>query len=253
MLARQRHGGGAGRKLLIAHGLFGSARNWGGVAKALGTGREVVAVDMRNHGRSFRDAVMDYPAMAADLAAVIRAEGGRMDVLGHSMGGKAAMALAVTEPDLVGRLVVGDIAPVRYDHSHAGLIDAMEAVDLSAVARRGDAEVQLAGLVEDRGIRAFLLQSLETGTGPARWRLNLPVLRASMPTLVDFPDLGGAFGGPALFVSGSTSDYVGDGARPAIRRLFPRARLVTLKGAGHWLHADSPDAFARTVAAFLDA
>ena len=130
----------AGTALLIAHGLFGSARNWGAIAKRLARDRPVVAVDMRNHGASPWRESHGYPDLAEDLAEVIDAFGGRMDVLGHSMGGKAAMALALTSPHRVRRLIVADIAPVAYDHTQTPLIEAMEAVDLNAVRTRRDAD-----------------------------------------------------------------------------------------------------------------
>lgn len=253
MLKIARFGDRSQRKLLIAHGLFGSARNWGGIARALAATHEVLAVDMRNHGHSFHADAMDYPAMAADLAEVIRAEGGPMDVLGHSMGGKAAMMLALEAPEMVRRLVVGDIAPVSYGHSHIGHIDAMQALDLGSVSRRSEADRALAQAVPERGVRAFLLQSLEFEGGEGRWRLNLPVLRAAMETLVSFPDAKGQFNGPAMFLGGAQSDYISADGRAAIQRHFPAARVVMLKGAGHWLHADQPEAFAKTVSAFLAA
>ena len=239
------------RKLLIAHGLFGSGRNWGGIAKALSATHEITVVDMRNHGQSPRNDDMSYFDMAADLAEVIRKQGAPVDVLGHSMGGKAAMVLALQEPDLVNRLVVGDIAPVAYSHSHAGHIDAMAALDLSAVSRRSEADRALAEAVPDRGIRAFLLQSLVFEEGKGRWLLNLPVLREHMSEFVGFPKMDAPFEKPALFVGGAESDYVSAEGRSEIQRLFPRSRVVMLKGAGHWLHADQPEAFAKTVSAFL--
>ena len=146
--------------LLIAHGLFGSARNWGAVAKRLSARREVIAVDLRNHGDSPWDADHSYPALAADLAEVIAAEGGRADVLGHSMGGKAAMTLALGDPQLVARLIVADIAPVAYAHSQIRHVDAMRAVDLSKVARRSDCDAALAARVPEPSLRAFFTQSL---------------------------------------------------------------------------------------------
>lgn len=252
MLELTRFGEGSRRKLLIAHGLFGSARNWGAIAKSLSATFEVVVVDMRNHGQSFHSDDMDYSAMAGDLAEVIQAEGGRMSVLGHSMGGKAAMMLALTAPQMVERLVVGDIAPVSYGHSHMEHIDAMQGLDLSKVMRRSDADRALAEVVSDRGVRAFLLQSLDISGGQARWRLNLPVLRAHMQTFVSFPQVEGAFEGPTLFLGGAQSEYITAEGRRAIQRHFPGAHVVMLKNAGHWLHADQPEAFTKTVSAFLN-
>ncbi len=246
-----RHAGPEGVPLLIAHGLFGSARNWGGVAKRLSEGREVVAVDMRNHGASPWDAEHSYAAMAADLDEAVEALGGRADVLGHSMGGKAAMVLALTRPEAVRRLVVADIAPVAYGHTQAGLVEAMRRLDLSGVTRRGEADRRLAAAVEDRGVRAFLLQSLAIEADGARWALNLETLGARMPAIMGFPEVEGRFEGPVLVLRGGASDYVGDDRLPAFRGLFPDVRGETLEGAGHWLHAEQPDAFAEAVSRFL--
>lgn len=243
-----------GLPVILAHGLFGQARNLGGLARRLSqAGRRVVSVDMRNHGDSPQDADHSYAAMAADLAEVIAAEGGRADVAGHSMGGKAAMALALTRPERVRRLVVMDIAPVDYSHDQNALIDAMEGMDLTGVDRRSEADRRLARSVDDTGIRAFLLQSLDLKTQPPRWRLNLPVLRARMNDLTGWPENmpEGTFGGPALFLAGDQSEYVTDTGRAAIRRCFPQGRMVKIKGAGHWLHADAPEATAEALATFL--
>lgn len=250
MLNTIRHGApGAGPPLLIAHGLFGSARNWGAVARRLAADREVVAVDMRNHGQSdWRDSHA-YPDLAADLAEVIDDLGGTADVLGHSMGGKAAMALALDAPRAVRRLVVADIAPVPYDHGQMEYIRAMQAVDLSAVEKRSDVTKQLARHVDDPVLQGFFTQALDLKA--RAWTLNLDVLEAEMPKILGWPEIDGRFDGPALFLAGGDSDYVTASERPAIRALFPKARFAKIPGAGHWLHAQKPEAFADTVSAFL--
>ncbi|MFN3936582.1 MAG: alpha/beta fold hydrolase [Gemmobacter sp.] len=242
-----------GPPLLIAHGLFGSARNWGAIARRLAEARPVLTVDMRNHGQSAWTDTHGYPEMAADLAAAIEAQGGAVDVLGHSMGGKAAMALALSRPDLVRRLVVADIAPVAYGHSQSRHIAAMRALDLSGLTARHEADRRLAGTVDDPGLRAFFLQSLDLKSDPPRWRLNLDTLEAEMPRIVGWDDLPGRFEAPALFLSGSLSDYVRPEHRPGILAQFPAARFARIPGAGHWLHAERPREFAGAVAAFLDA
>ena len=239
--------------LLIVHGLFGSARNWGVIARHLSGTRDVIAVDQRNHGISPRAASHSYPDMAADLAGVIAAHGAPMDVLGHSMGGKAAMVLALTSPLLVRRLVVADIAPVAYAHDNTGHITAMQAISLDGLTSRPEADRRLAAHVTDPALRAFFLQSLDLKATPAVWRLNLPVLADQMPLIVGWPDIGGAFAGPALFLTGGKSHYVLPEHREAIRALFPKARFAKLPEAGHWLHADAPRAFEETVEVFLTA
>ena len=237
--------------LLIAHGLFGSARNWGVIARRLSDRREVLAVDMRNHGDSPRFPTQSYADMAADLAGVIAAHGGRADVLGHSMGGKAAMMLALTEGAMVNRLVVADIAPVAYSHDQTRHITALRALDLSGLTSRAEADARLAAAVTDPALRAFFLQSLDLRATPPGWRINLDVLEAEMPKIIGWPQVAGHFDGPALFLSGALSHYVLPDYREAIRTLFPLARFAKLPGAGHWLHAEKPREFEETVRVFL--
>jgi esterase len=230
--------------LLIAHGLFGSARNWGVIAKRLSETRPVIAVDMRNHGASPWYDRHSYQDLAADLAAVIDAP---CDVLGHSMGGKAAMVLALQNPEKVNRLVVADIAPVAYRHTQLGPITAMRQVDLAGIENRAAARAQLGDL--EPGVPDFLLQSLDMKD--RKWRLNLDVLAREMDQIIGFPDVTGQFEGPTLFLSGGTSDYVQPDHRPMIKALFPNAKFAKIPGAGHWLHAEKPREFEAAVTAFL--
>ena len=240
--------------LVIAHGLFGSARNWNVIARRLSERREVFAVDMRNHGASPWAKSQSYPDMAEDLAEVIRGFGAPADLLGHSMGGKAAMQLALSDAGLLRRLVVADIAPIAYAHDQSQHILAMRGLDLTALTARAEADRRLAGAVPDAGLRAFFLQSLDlkAEAGP-RWRLNLDVLEAEMPKITGWPGTEGSFPGPALFLTGSESHYVRPEHRETIRTQFPKARFAKLNGAGHWLHADRPREFEETVAVFLAA
>jgi pimeloyl-ACP methyl ester carboxylesterase len=233
------------------HGLFGSARNWSVIARRLADMRDVIAVDMRNHGASPRFPTQGYPEMADDLAEVIAASGGQADVLGHSMGGKAAMVLALSRPDCVHRLVVADIAPVAYTHDNTGHVRAMQALPLDGLATRGEADARLAATVPDASLRAFFLQSLDLKSDPPRWRLNLDVLAAEMPKIVGWPQVTGQYPGRCLFVSGAESTYVRPENRATILSLFPAARFVRIPGAGHWLHAEKPRAFEETVRVFL--
>lgn len=236
--------------ILIAHGLFGSARNWGVIAKRLSETRRVVSVDMRNHGLSPWTDSHSYPDLAGDLAEVVTAIGGQADVVGHSMGGKAAMVFATSQPDMVRRLLVADIAPVAYSHNQKTMIDAMRAIDLSQVTARGDADRQMAQTVDDPSVRAFLLQSLDVKA--QAWRLNLDTLERDMERIIGFPHIRDQFDGPTLFLSGATSDYVRPDHRPAIKQMFPKARHAKIPGAGHWLHADKPREFEASVKAFLN-
>ena len=252
MLETYRAGPDTGTPLLIAHGLFGSARNWGAIVRRLAVARPVITVDMRNHGESPWCPTNSYEDMAGDLAEVIEAAGGRADVLGHSMGGKAAMVLALSRPERVRRLIVADISPVAYGHTQMPLVEAMAGLDLAGVTTRGEADRRLAETVTEPGVRAFLLQSLDLKADPPRWRLNLGVLGAEMGRILGFPPVDGRFDGPVLVLAGAESDYVLPEHRQVIRERFPNVRFARIPGAGHWLHADRPKEFSETVAIWLD-
>ncbi|WP_170560918.1 alpha/beta fold hydrolase [Ruegeria atlantica] len=237
--------------LLIAHGLYGSARNWGVIARRLSDERQVIAVDMRNHAYSEWTDQHGYPDLAEDLAEVIRHHGGKADIVGHSMGGKAAMTLALRHGDLVRKLIVADIAPVTYSHSQIQFIEAMRAVDFSTITRRSDAEGQLAAQGVEKALQSFFTQSLDIKG--KRWLLNLDTLATEMPKIMGFPETDATWEGPALFLSGGDSDYVLPEYRSTIRALFPAARFAKIPGAGHWLHAEKPREFEAAVRTYLNA
>jgi pimeloyl-ACP methyl ester carboxylesterase len=242
---------GQGPTLLIAHGLYGSAKNWGVIAKRLSDTRRVITVDMRNHGDSPRFDTNSYPEMASDLAQVIEHIGGPVDVLGHSMGGKTAMMLALNFPDLVRSLIVGDIAPVSYSHTQIHFLEAMKAVDLSRVTRRSEASAQLADLGVEPALQSFFTQSLDLTN--KRWKLNFDALTLDMDKILSFPPVTTTFNGPTLCLSGAASDYVTPEHRPTIKPLFPNARFAKIPQAGHWLHAERPREFEAAVRTYLDA
>lgn len=238
--------------LLVVHGLFGSGRNWRAIARHLSRGRRVVTVDMRNHGGSFHSDQNSYFDMADDLAAVIDGLGAPVDVLGHSMGGKAAMVLALGRSTLVNRLIVADIAPVAYRHSQVSNIDAMRTVPLGEITRRSEADSYLAQTISEQGVRAFLAQSLVVSPEGNRWMLNLDALAENMNQIVGFPDVSGQFTQPALFLRGGLSDYVAPASHARIADLFPQSTIETVPQTGHWLHAEAPRRFMAAVQAFLD-
>lgn len=242
-----------GTPLLVLHGLFGSARNWQAIARRLGEQRHVYALDLRNHGGAPWAPGMSYPEMAADVLRFLDDRGfSRAAVLGHSMGGKTAMALALAHPDRVERLIVADIAPVTYTHTHAPFVAAMKAARLDGLTRRGEVEAQLVDAVPEAPLRSFLLQNLVLEQGAFRWRINLDAIGANMDHLIGFPDLDGAtYGGPALFIGGTASDYITAASEPAIHRHFPKARVAMIPGAGHWVHAERPEEFTGLVEGFL--
>lgn len=237
--------------LIIAHGLYGSGRNWGVIAKRLADTRRVITPDMRNHGDSPRESSQSYDDMAGDLAEITRHIGGPVDLCGHSMGGKAAMVMALRFPELVRRLIIADIAPVAYTHSQSHHIAAMRSVDLSGLTRRSEAAEQLGHQGVEPALQSFFTQSLDVAG--RKWRLNLDVLETEMDHIVGFPDVSGSFGKPALFLTGAQSDYVLPEHRARIKSLFPAARFAKLPQAGHWLHADRPRAFEAAVRTYLDA
>ncbi len=237
---------GARPHLVVAHGLFGSARNWGVICRRLAADRLVTAVDMRNHGASLWNRSHTYDDLADDLAGVID---GSADVLGHSMGGKAAMVLALKYPNKVNRLVVVDIAPVTYERTQMDKIEVMKGVDFSRVEARADAAAMMPGLSD--GLADFFLQSLDLKE--KKWRLNLDALAENMPEIMGFPDVDAQFEGRVLFLTGGQSDYVLPAYRARIKALFPNAVFVKIPGAGHWLHAEKPREFEAAVRGFLDA
>jgi esterase len=208
---------------------------------------------MRNHGESPRHGTQSYPEMAGDLAQVIMAHGGSADVLGHSMGGKAAMVLALTQDALVRRLVVADIAPVAYGHDQSQNIAAMAGLDLAGLNSRADADARLAKTIADPALRAFFLQSLDSRATPPNWRLNLEVLDREMAKIIGWPGTAGEYDGRALFLSGANSSYVLPEHRALILAQFPNAYFARIPGAGHWLHAEKPREFEDTVRIFLNA
>lgn len=245
---------GQGEPVAVLHGLFGNAQNWSAVQKRLATGgRRVMALDLRNHGSSAHDPAMDYPSMAEDVAETLAALGVRQAaVIGHSMGGKVAMALALTRPDRVARLVAVDIAPVAHAPALRGYIDAMQAVPLRPGLTRREADAMLATAISEPATRGFLLQNLRIDGAAPAWRLNLVAIAAAMPAIEGFPDSDRRYAGPTLFVTGERSTYVRPEHHARIRALFPAARLATVAGAGHWLHAENPEGFLAAVTGFLD-
>ena len=250
--------GDAGETVVFLHGLFGQGKNFTQAAKALLPDFTSVLVDLPDHGRSAWTERFGYVETADRVATFLRDEvatTGPVNVVGHSMGGKVAMVLALRHPELVDRLVVVNIAP--DDSEGAGefehLLDSLAAVDLASVGRRGDADAQLRDPIPDERVRGFLLQNLRSGDGGYRWQANLAMLRRDLPAIGAFPDVEGTFDRPVLWLAGEASDYVQPEHEAAMRRLFPRTRLVTVKGAGHWVHSERPEAFASALRVFLSA
>lgn len=244
------HVEGEGGEVVLLHGLFGSARNWLSVQRALATRWRVHALDLRNHGGSPWAEPMDYPSMAADVAAYCERHCSAAPVLlGHSMGGKVAMTCALGGFVRATGLIVVDIAPAVNPPTLSPVLAAMRAIDPARAARRHEVGEWLAPGVPDERVRAFLLQNLVTRDGRLRWRINLEGIARGMPAILGFPEPapGSRYEGAALFVAGDQSDYVLPGHEPRISALFPRARIIRVPDAGHWVHADQPQRFIEIV------
>jgi len=241
-----------GPPVVLLHGLFGAVTNFAAIQRRLGSAHRVIAFDLRNHGASPHDPAMAYADMANDvLNSLTKLDVPQAAIIGHSMGGKVAMQAALLRPDRVSRLLVADIAPVRYEPAFRGIAEAMLALRCDPGLTRTAADAALAPAVPDAAVRGFLLQNLRFGPEPG-WRIGLREIAANLPAIEGWDAPPGAqYGGPVLMLRGERSDYLRPEHRPAIRALFPMARFTTLKGAGHWLHADAPDAFVAVVQAFL--
>lgn len=245
---------GAGEPLVVLHGLFGSGRNWQSLARHFASSYEVVCVDLRNHGQSFHADEMNYTVMAADVAALLERRGlEECRVLGHSMGGKVAMTLAVNHPGLAARLVIADIAPVRYFHHYDDLIEPILALPLEQIESRTQADHMLRPNIPEDSLRVFLMQNLVRESGAWRWRVNWRAIQREMEYLIGFDELppDWRIDLPTLFIRGARSDYLGEAEINEIGARFERFEIETIEDAGHWLHAEQPEAFAERVQAFL--
>jgi len=232
--------GKGGQPLLILHGFLGMSDNWKTLGKKYATeGYEVHLIDQRNHGRSFRSEVFDYPTMAKDLVDYMDFKNLKSAVfIGHSMGGKTAMQLACTAPERVSKLLVADIGPKAYPPHHQYILNALDALPLDDLESRSEADEALSQNLENWGVRQFLLKNLYwESPGKLGLRINLEVLRGKMREIGEALAEGLVYEGPAAFIRGGASDYIKDEDLPLILRHFPRAKLITLEGAGHWLHA----------------
>ena len=241
---------GSGPPLLILHGLFGSATNWRSMARKLADRHAVHALDLRNHGASPWADTMTYTEMADDVRHYIEQHDlGAVTVMGHSMGGKTAMALALAFPDRVERLVVVDIAPRSYHDSLSSYAQAMRGIDLMAAASRGEVQRQLQALLPDASVAPFLVQNLVPRNDHFDWRINLAAISASMLDLTGFPAelQERVFDKPTAAIAGALSDYVPGGDTQSFRPMFPRIEIEVIDGAAHWVHADKPQAFFEAV------
>ncbi len=248
--------GESGPLVAFCHGLFGQGKNWTTAAKALAVDHRVLLVDMPHHGRSAWRERFDYVEMADEVAGLFSADD-PVALVGHSMGGKAAMVLALRHPELVERLCVVDVAPVAYPErsEFGGYIEAMLALDLDGLERRSDADEALTEAVPHPTVRSFLLQNLRRDGDGWAWMPNLEVLGRDLDLLGGWPEEALAdappYRGRTLWIAGETSPYVEDEYAAAMDRWFPNTRRVTVKGAGHWVHSEQPEVFLEVLRRFL--
>ena len=245
---------GSGAPLLVLHGLFGSSTNWRGVARQLADTHTVHSVDLRNHGASPWADSMDYAEMADDVMQLMdRLALNEAAVLGHSMGGKTAMALALRHPQRVSRLVVVDIAPVSYADTLTPFAEAMRSVDVMTTAHRAEVQRRLQKAVPEPGVVPFLMQNLVAHNDHFDWRINLMGISAAVPQLCGFPStlLGARFDRPVTVLAGANSNYVVQSDGTDIRPMFGQVEVEVIPEAGHWVHADQPAALLASVRAAL--
>ncbi len=244
---------GQGQPLVLIHGLFGSFENLGVIARALQDQFQLINIDLRNHGRSPHTDMMDYPQMANDVVATLQQLGiKKYAVLGHSMGGKVAMQMALSQPAPISKLILADISPVQSEPRHQRILQGLAAIDLSALKDRKHADTLLQPFVDELAVRQFLLKNLyKDDREQFQWRFNLPALLANYEALLAAPTAIGPFTGETLFIKGGNSDYIQAAHQAHILSLFPNASVKIIQGTGHWLHAEKPTVFSKIVADFL--
>lgn len=244
---------GSGFPIVILHGLLGSSDNWRAVSQRLGRSYKVYTVDLRNHGQSPHSDTMTYPVMAEDLRELLERETiSEAHVVGHSLGGKIAMQFATSHPDRVKKLVVIDIAPKAYPPLQRSTLAALEQLELQSFTSFGEIDAALASAIPEIALRQFLMKNIaRVPKMDFQWRIDLGSIAKSYDELTKAIIPTGTYNKPALFLRGGRSDYIQDAELPSIQAIFPRAELVTIATAGHWLHTDATDEFLKVLTAFL--
>jgi esterase len=247
---------GNGNPVIILHGLFGQSDNWVTVARRIADQFSVYIPDQRNHGLSPHGLVHTYPALSDDLLEFMEEHGIQKTILiGHSMGGKAAMTFALEHPEMVEKLVIIDISPRKYPERniHTQVITQMLSIDLDAITSRTQVEKILEERIPDARIRMFILKNLYyIQPGKLGWRLNLKSINNNLEELFDGIKIESKYNGPTLFIRGGKSDYIGDDDNRIISKLFPNASIKTISGASHWVHADAPEELCYLLSSFLE-
>lgn len=244
---------GTGEPLIIMHGVFGSSDNWQTLGKVFAESFKVYLVDLRNHGNSPHSDDFDYDLMVSDIVELMDDEGlDKAHILGHSMGGKVAMHLATQHSGKVDKLIVVDIAPKYYPPHHQEIFRGFHSVNLSTLKNRKEADDQMAEVISNFGVRQFILKNLDRKKdGSFQWKLNLDAIESAIEKVGEGIEGEVSFDGNALFIAGGNSDYITDGDHDLIRSYFQKATIVSLKGAGHWVHAEKPDELGEMVIEFL--
>lgn len=243
---------GSGEHLILIHGLFGSLENLNMVAKVLAQSYCITSLDVRNHGKSFHENNMDYNCLAQDVIKLMdHLNIEQANILGHSMGGKIAMQLALTFPERVKKLIVADIAPVKYPAHHTRIIEGLKAIDLSQVKKRSDADKQLAPYVDNIGVRQFLLRNLATENGQYYFQCSLEYIANGYDQIMQGYEGDAKFDKPTLFIKGGNSDYIQMEHKAVIDKILPSSSVKIIQNAGHWLHAEKTTAFNKIVSDFL--
>lgn len=239
--------------LVILHGLFGSSDNWMSIARALEKDYKIYLLDQRNHGQSPHSDEFNYKVLSEDLSAFIESK--KIDqpvIIGHSMGGKTSMNFAVKYPDRLKALVVVDIAPKDYNVHHDVILDGLKAIPLDNISSRNEADKILTDYVPELGVRQFLLKNLSRKSeGGFTWKLNLKAIADNIEIIGQGMQYPGKYNEPTLFIRGRNSNYIKDDDRTLINEIFPKANLITFEDAGHWVHAEKPEDFVRTIRKFL--
>jgi esterase len=244
---------GTGQPLVILHGLFGSSDNWRAIAKELATQAQVITVDLRNHGRSPHSSQQTYALMVEDLVELFdRLKLDKVDIIGHSMGGKVAMAFSERYPQWLRRLVVVDIAPREYHDEHSAIFRVLLALDLSLYTSRNEVDDALKIALPNKTVRQFLLMNLAINGEQLSWRINLQALYENYSQLLVAVCEDETIMIPSCFIRGGQSYYIRDEDEDLIRTCFPYAELATIEQAGHWVHAAAPQQFLTKITEFLD-
>ncbi|MGH7845605.1 MAG: alpha/beta fold hydrolase [Candidatus Binatia bacterium] len=244
---------GAGQPLIILHGLLGSCQNWRTQKKLFSKSYQVFALDLRNHGRSPHSESFNLQVMAEDLRQFMEQHAlSTAHLLGHSLGGKVAMQFAANQPERVGKLIFVDIAPKAYKGEHGAILEAMESLDLKVLRSRVEADAALAPKISEPSMRHFLLKNIARDEkGRLQWGIGLNAISKNYHETIKGVALTRPLVKPTLFIKGENSQYIEEKDIPAVKRVFPRAEVVTIAGAGHWVHIDAPDKFHSVVLTFL--